>query len=54
LVASDGSYTSALTVAGDRPRRSGDLPDREALELAVMAREGDRPATLDHTIGTRA
>jgi hypothetical protein len=26
----------------------GDLPDREALELAVMARKRDRAATFDH------
>jgi hypothetical protein len=36
----------------DRRRRAtetvGDLPDREALELAVMTRQGDRPATLEN------
>ena len=36
----------------DRRRRAtepvGDLPDREALELAVMPRQGDRPPTLDN------
>jgi hypothetical protein len=42
-----------LTVAGERPKTVGDLPDREALELAVMARQRDRPAPLDDAIGTR-
>ena len=36
----------------DRRRRAtetvGDLPDREALDLAVMPRQGDRPATLEN------
>ena len=35
----------------DRRRRAtetvGDLPDREALDLAVVPRQGDRPATLE-------
>jgi hypothetical protein len=42
----------------DRRRRAtetvGDLPDREPLELTVMVRQGDRPATLENAIGTRA
>jgi hypothetical protein len=36
----------------DRRRRAaeavGDLRDREALELAKMTRQGDRPATLEN------
>ena len=30
----------------------GDLPDREALDLAVVPRQGDRPATLDNPAGS--
>ena len=41
----------------DRRRRAaqavGDLPDREALELAVMPRQGDRPATLENPTRSR-
>jgi len=41
----------------DRCRRAtepdGDLPDREALELAVMTRQGDRPATLENPTRAR-
>jgi len=34
------------------PRTVRDLLDREALELAVMARQGDCPATLENPIGS--
>jgi hypothetical protein len=41
----------------DRRRRAtetvGDLPDRETLELAVMTRQGDRPATLENPTRSR-
>ena len=41
----------------DRRRRAteavGDLPDREALELAVMPRQSDRPATLENPTRSR-
>jgi len=35
------------------PRMSGDLPYREALELAVMLGQGDRLVALDNPIATR-
>ena len=31
----------------------GDLPDRQAFELAVMARQGNRPATLENPTQSR-
>jgi hypothetical protein len=41
----------------DRCRRAtepvGDLPDREALELAVMPCQGDRPSTLENPTHSR-
>jgi len=41
----------------DRRRRAtetvGDPPDREALELAVMTRQGDRPVTLENLTRSR-
>jgi hypothetical protein len=52
-----GSSRRIVEVRLDRRRRAtqavGDLPDRETLELAVMARQGNRPAALNHPIRSR-
>jgi hypothetical protein len=41
-----------LTVAGERPSRSA-ICRIEALELAGMPRQGDRPSTLDNPTHSR-
>ena len=42
-----------LVLTGDELATVGDLPDRETLELAVMPRQGDRPATLENPTRSR-
>jgi hypothetical protein len=47
-----------VKVGLDRRRRApetvGDLPDRKAFELAVVAGQGDRPATLKNPTEVRS
>ena len=51
------SLGRVVEVRLDRCRRAtepvGDLPDREALELAVMPRQGHRPSTLKNPTHSR-